>query len=99
IDDIQGLFRNCRRLLKSRGRILISTVNPLWTPLLRLGAKLGLCTPNTTCNFVTGKDTANLLQLNGFEVVKLMRRTLFPKWVPILAPLVNLLVAHTPLVR
>src|SRR5262249_38374457 len=99
VDDIQGLFRNCRRLLKPRGRILISTVNPLWTPLLRLGAKVGLCTPDTAGNFVTGKDAVNLLELNGFEVVKLMRRTLLPKKVPLLAAVVNLLAAHTPLLR
>jgi SAM-dependent methyltransferase len=99
IDDIQGLFRNCRRLLKPRGRILISTLNPLWTPLLRAGAKLALCTPDTERNFVTGKDTANLLQVNGFEVVRLMRRTLLPKKVPLLAPLGNLLAAHTPLLQ
>jgi hypothetical protein len=99
VDDIQGLFRNCRRLLKPRGRILVSTVNPLWTPLLRLGAKVGLCTPDTAGNFVTGKDAVNLLELNGFEVVKLMRRTLLPKKVPLLAALVNLLAAHTPLLR
>ena len=32
VDDIQSLLRNCRRLLKPRGRLLISTLNPMWTP-------------------------------------------------------------------
>jgi SAM-dependent methyltransferase len=99
IEDIQGLFQNCRRLLTPRGRILISTLNPLWTLVLRLGAQLGLCTPDTQRNFVTGRDAANLLRLNGFEVVRLTRRTLFPKRIPLLAPLVNVLAAQTPLLR
>jgi SAM-dependent methyltransferase len=99
IEDIQGLFQNCRRLLTPRGRILISTLNPLWSPVLRVGARLGLCTPDTQRNFVTGRDAANLLGLNGFEVVKLTRRTLFPKNIPLLAPLVNLVAAQTPALR
>jgi CDP-paratose 2-epimerase len=86
-------------LLKPRGRILISTLNPLWTPLLRGGARVGLCTPDTRRNFVTGQDAANLLRLNGFEVIKLTRRTFLPKNIPVLAPLVNLVAAQTPVLR
>ena len=99
IEDIQGLLQNCRRLLKPRGRILVSTLNPLWNPVLRVGARLGLSTPDTQRNFVTGQDAINLLELNGFDVVKCLRRTLFPKGVPLLASMVNLLAAQTPLVR
>ena len=96
VEDIQGLLRNCRRLLKPRGRVLISTLNPMWTPLLRIGERRRLCTPDTRRNFVTGQDAANLLGLNGFEIVKLTRRTLVPKRIPLLSSLVNLLAAQTP---
>jgi len=99
VEDIQGLFQNCRRLLAPRGRILVSTLNPLWTPVLRAGAQLGLCTPDTQRNFVTGQDAANLLGLNGFDVVNLTRRTLLPKNIPLLAPLVNLVAAQAPVLR
>jgi SAM-dependent methyltransferase len=99
VEDIQSLLRNCRRLLKPRGRLLISTLNPMWTPLLRIGERRRLCTPDTRRNFVTGQDAANLLGLNGFEVVKLTRRTLIPKRIPLLTSLVNLLAAHMPLVN
>ena len=63
----------------------------------RAGARL--CTPDTRRNFVTGQDAANLLGLNGFEVVKLTRRTLIPKRIPLLTSLVNLLAARMPLVN
>jgi SAM-dependent methyltransferase len=99
VEDIQSLLRNCRRLLKPRGRLLISTLNPMWTPLLRIGERRRLCTPDTRRNFVTGQDAANLLGLNGFEVVKLTRRTLIPKRIPLLTSLVNLLAAHMPFVN
>ena len=79
VEDIQSLLRNCRRLLKPRGRVLISSVNPMWTPLLRMGERRRLCTPDTRRNFVTGQDAANLLGLNGFEIVKLTRRMLLPE--------------------
>jgi len=100
VEDIQGLFRTCRRLLKPRGRLLISSLNPLWSPVVRAGARLGLGTPETTDrNFVTGNDTANMLGLNGFEVIKQVRRTLLPKSIPWLTSLVNLAAAHLPLVN
>jgi SAM-dependent methyltransferase len=98
-EDIQSLLRNCRRLLERRGRLLISSMNPMWTPLLRMGERRRLCTPDTRRNFVTGQDAANLLGLNGFEIVKLTRRMLLPKNVPVLTPLVNLVAAQTPILR
>ncbi len=99
VEDIQGLFQNCKRLLKPRGRILVSTLNPLWSSVQRSGAKLGLSTPDTRRNFVTALDAANLLELNGFEVVKLMRRTLIPRKIPLVSKVGNLIAAHTPLLR
>ena len=62
-EDIQSLLRNCRRLLKPRGRLLATTLNPMWTPLLRIGERRRLCTPDTQRNFVTGRDAANLLAI------------------------------------
>jgi SAM-dependent methyltransferase len=100
VEDIQGLFRTCRRLLKPRGRLLISSLNPLWSPVVRAGARWGLGTPEETDrNFVTGNNTANLLGLNGFEVVKQARRTLLPKQIPFLSSLVNLAAAQLPLLN
>jgi len=99
LDDIQGLFQNLRRLLNRRGRLLISTLNPLWSPLQRAGARLGISTPDTQRNFVTAVDTKNLLELNGFEVVRLTRRMLVPKHVPLLSESVNFVAAHVPVGR
>lgn len=99
VEDIQSLLRNCRRLLKPRGRLLISSVNPMWTPLMRLGERRRLCTPDARRNFVTGQDAANLLSLNGFEIVVLTRRMLLPKKVPVLTSLINLVAAQMPVVR
>ncbi len=100
VEDIQGLFRTCRRLLKPHGRLLISSLNPLWSPIVRAGARWGLGTPeHVDRNFVTGNDTANLLGLNGFEVVKQARRTLLPKRIPLISSLVNLAAAQLPLLK
>jgi SAM-dependent methyltransferase len=99
VEDIQSLLRNCRRLLTPRGRVLISSVNPIWTPLLRMGERRRLCTPDTRRNFVTGLDAKNLLGLNGFEIVNVTRRMLLPKKIPVLTSLVNLVAAHTPVLR
>jgi SAM-dependent methyltransferase len=99
IEDIQRLFENCRRFLSPRGRILISTLNPIWTPVLRTGARLGLSTPDTERNFVTGLDAANLLGLCELEVIQLTRRMVLPKNIPVLAPVLNFVAAQAPGLR
>jgi SAM-dependent methyltransferase len=99
VEDIQGLFANCRRLLSPRGRLLLSTLNPIWAPWLRMGTRLGLRTPDKQRHFISGSNAANLLALNGFEVVHSTRRTFFPKRIPLLAPLVNLMAAQVPGLR
>ena len=68
-------------------------------PLAAAGRAASACTPDTRRNFVTGQDAANLLSLDGFEIVKLTRRMLLPKKVPVLTSLVNVMAAHTPVVR
>lgn len=99
VEDIQRLFDTCRRLLTPRGRLFLSAWNPRWASWLRLGARLGLGTPDTQRRFLSELDVANLLQLNGFEVVHSTRRTFLPKRIPLLAPLGNVLAAQTPGLR
>jgi glycosyltransferase involved in cell wall biosynthesis/ubiquinone/menaquinone biosynthesis C-methylase UbiE len=99
LTDIWAAFRSLRAVTHPRSRVFISSFNSLWEPVLRLGEALGLKTPQDHQNWLSMGDIANLLELNGFEVVTRGRRLLFPKAVPVLSTVLNRYLAKLPLVR
>ncbi len=99
LTDIWAAFRSLRTVTHPGSRVIVTSFNSLWEPVLRLGERLGLKTPQDHQNWLSPGDVANLLELNGFEVVKRGRRLLFPKRIPLLSTFLNRYVAKLPLVR
>jgi glycosyltransferase involved in cell wall biosynthesis/SAM-dependent methyltransferase len=99
LTDIWAAFRGLRRVTHPRSRVVLTSFNSLWEPVLRLGERLGLKTPQDRQNWLSMGDLVNLLELNGFEVVKRGQRLLFPKRIPLLSTILNRYVARLPLVR
>jgi ubiquinone/menaquinone biosynthesis C-methylase UbiE len=99
LTDIWAAFRCLRGVTHPRSRVIVSSFNSLWEPLLRLGERLGLKTPQDHQNWLSMSDIANLLELNGFEVVTRGQRLLFPKDLPLLSTFLNRYVAKLPVVR
>ncbi len=99
LTDIWSAFRGLRRVTHPRSRVVISSFNSLWEPVLRLGERLGLKTPQDHQNWLSMDDVENLLALNGFEVVKRGQRLLLPKRIPFLSTLLNRYVARLPVLR
>jgi len=99
LTDVWAAFRSLRRVTTPRSRLVITYFNPLWEPVLRLGEKLGLKMPQDHQNWLTIGDIAQLLELNGFEIITRGQRLLFPKDVPLLSTFLNRFVAKLPLVR
>jgi ubiquinone/menaquinone biosynthesis C-methylase UbiE/glycosyltransferase involved in cell wall biosynthesis len=99
LTDIWAAFRALRRVTTPRSRVVLTYFNPLWEPVLRLGERLGLKTPQDHQNWLTLDDIAQLLELNGFEIVTRGQRLLFPKQVPLLSTFLNRYLARLPLLR
>lgn len=97
--DVQTAFKRLRRLCTPQTRIVVSSYNHLWEPILRLAEKVGLKMPQREHSWLSPADLTNLLYLADFDVVKVERRTLLPLPVPVLAPLCNRLLAHLPGLR
>lgn len=87
--DVQRIFANLRSMTNARTRLIINTYSKLWQPVFSCFQALGLATPVLQQNWLTVEDTANLLYLEGLELVKRFTDVLFPMDVPILAPLAN----------
>lgn len=89
LDDVQTCLEGLHRFCAPHTRIIVSYYNFLWQPLLELAESLGLKMPTPDQNWLSPEDLANLLFLSNFEVVKVERRLLFPKYVPVLSGLLN----------
>ncbi|MDD5629330.1 MAG: glycosyltransferase, partial [Elusimicrobia bacterium] len=99
INDIDSLLVQAHDLLNEGGRVVITTVNPLWRPVLRLASLLHLRTPDLEKNFLTNKDVVNFLEGAGFEVVDEGVTGSVPLYVPLLVPFLNLVLSHLPYLR
>lgn len=87
--NVQSLLRNIRNYCHAETRLVINTFSRLWQPLLNGVRSLGLAQPLLRQNWLTGRDIANLLYLERFEVIKEFRDILLPLPVPVLSRLAN----------
>lgn len=99
LEDIWVVLDNVRKVLDTDGKVVITSINPVWEPIFRLAQKLNLKTPDTHRNFITNKDIVNLLELHNFEVLKENLSMFLPKNIPILSPLLNFIMPELPVLR
>ena len=99
LDDIWLAFRSLQKVSSPKTRVIITTYNHLWEPLVKLSEKVGLKGPEPYHNWLTLGDIENLLYLNGFEAVKKGRRFLLPFYIPLLSDFINKYVAKIPGIR
>lgn len=94
--DVQIFFRQLKSYVSPRTKIIISSYNYIWEPVLNLGEVLGLKAKQPLQNWLTIKDIANVFRLEGFEIIKVERKLLFPKYIPGINLLLNKLLANLP---
>jgi len=94
--DVQAFFRNIRSYVTPRTKIILSSYNHLWEPLLKLGETIGLKAKQPLQNWLSIKDIENVLHLENFEIIKVEKKLLFPKYIPIFNLLVNKFLANLP---
>jgi SAM-dependent methyltransferase len=97
--DIQKVFRNLKNHITPRTKVIISSYNYIWEGILRLGEKLGLKHKQPLQSWLTIKDIENLLLLEDFELVKVDRKLLMPKYVPVINSIFNGFLANLPLIN
>jgi len=94
--DVQKVIRNLKGLVNDRTKIVISSYNYIWEPMLRLGEKLRIKARQPLQSWLTIKDIQNLLYLEEFEIVRVERKLLFPKYIPLLNWFFNVFLANLP---
>lgn len=94
--DIQSLFKKLKQYVSPDTKIIISSYNYLWEPVLKLGEFFRLKAKQPLQNWLSVKDIENLLHLEDFEIVKVEKKLLLPKYIPILNAIFNTFIANLP---
>lgn len=96
LPDIQTCFENLQASAHSRTRLIITSLNNVWKPVLAAAQPLGFVNPQPLSNWLSMDDLVNLLELAGWEVVVKSTEQLFPFELPLLSPLLNQYLARVP---
>ena len=99
LSDVWQAFRNLRKVTRYQTRVVVTYYNCLWEPLFSLGERLGFKMRQDYQNWLDLDSIENLLNLNGYEVIKKEYRFLFPKYIPLISIFLNKYVARLPLIR
>lgn len=94
--DIQLALRNIKKVCNEKTRIIINSYNYLWEPILKISEFLGLRLKQPLLNWLSIKDLTGLLELEGFEVIKIDRKIILPKRIPLLNFLFNNILSNLP---
>lgn len=94
--DVQTAFHHIRKLCHPQTRIVISHYNYLWEPILRIGEFFRLKLRQPAQNWFSNNDTRNLLELEGYQVIRIERKLMFPKYVPVFNLIFNKILANLP---
>ncbi|MGE5339848.1 MAG: glycosyltransferase [Candidatus Omnitrophota bacterium] len=96
-EDIQKAFEELSKVVHPASRIIITYHNFLWQPVLKMAEWVRLKMPQPRLNWLNIGDVKNLLYLGGFEIIKIGRRFLFPKFFPVVSWFMNKYIAQLPL--
>src|SRR5437763_8103009 len=94
--DVLQAFRNLKPLCQRHTRVLVTTYNHLWEPLVTFAEWTGMKVPRTEQNWLSTADIQNLLKLTGFEPLETHRIVLLPKYFPLLSVFLNHFCARLP---
>jgi hypothetical protein len=97
--DLQVQFENLRSCCHRGTRLYIYGYNSLWEEPLKLAEQSGLKMLQPEQNWLTEYDFKNLLELAGFEVIKVHYAALMPVRIPLVSWFCNNVLAHMPGLR
>jgi ubiquinone/menaquinone biosynthesis C-methylase UbiE len=97
--DVQQVFKNVMKISHKRSRIIITNSSYLWEPILKVAEFFKLKQKQPKQNWLSVEDITNLLQLEGFDVIRTERKILFPIGIPFLSTFFNSFLANLPLIN
>lgn len=99
LPDIWLTFANLKKNCHNDTKIIITSLNPLWEPILKLGAFLHLRTPDIQRNFITNNDLINILDLLNYRITEKGYRLFMPKYIPLISAILNRVLPRLPVIN
>lgn len=91
--DVQKMLENAHQVAHPETRLVVTSMNSLWRPVLSLARRLGCRIAMPEQNWLAPDDVRDLLELAGWEVVTFQPRILCPLPLPVLERVMNRFVA------
>lgn len=100
LDDIQQFLVTIKSLMHEGTRLVVSTWNWLWSPVLKIGERFGIKTPDLDVrqNWISATALDVFLTLAGYEVLDVKPGLLIPYRIPVITETVNSL-SYAPLMH
>ena len=89
LTDVGAMFRSVRKSCRAGTRVIVTSVNPLWAPILHLAERQGWKMPEGEHRWMHAGDLRRLAEEAGLDLTELSGAILFPKKVPLLADALN----------
>ena len=99
LTNIQQVLTNLHQICHPHTRLVINFHNFLWEPILNLAERVGQRRPQPPQSWLSMNDVINLLNITGYQPVKIGRRCIIPKYFPIVSNFVNRYVSPLPIVN
>ena len=87
--DVQAVFRKLIGMSYARTRLIMNFYSRIWELPLKLAQKVGIAMPTPPQNWLTVEDIQNLLELEGFEILRDWSEVLIPVNIPFLSGFAN----------
>ena len=92
--DVQEVFEQIQTLCDRHTRLILNVHSRLWELPIRLAQKLGVAVPTLEQNWLDREDIANLMNLTGFELIRIWQEFLEPFGLPGFDALANRFLAR-----
>lgn len=97
--DVMDVFKQVHKFCKPTTRIILTTINPWWDPILSVMEKLGAKMPEGPHNFIEKGNLKRMAEVEDLSVSYSGYQLLFPKKLPLLSYLANSIGVRTWLIN
>jgi len=94
--NLQEFLQSIRKFCNPETRIVIYEYNRMWSSFLRIFEKLGLKMPETKINELAVKDIENIININGYQLIKKEKFGMMPAYFPLLSVFFNKVLGKLP---
>jgi SAM-dependent methyltransferase len=99
LSDVGAMFRSVRGCCREDSRVIVTSVNPLWAPVLHMAERLGLKMPEGEHRWLPERRLLALAREAGFTAVNVHGRILCPKNIHVVSGLLNRAAARVKTLR